>query len=72
MNFSEASLRNLLKKADKMGARYAFIIGDDELGTGHIKYRRLSDGSEGLVNSEDYEGMINLISSSYGEHDGGI
>jgi histidyl-tRNA synthetase len=72
VNFSEASLRNLLKKADKMGARYAFIIGDDELGTGHIKYRRLSDGSEGLVNSEDYEGMINLISSSYGEHDGGI
>ncbi|HDL20265.1 MAG TPA: histidine--tRNA ligase, partial [Nitrospirae bacterium] len=62
MGFGASSLRSQLKKADRAGARYVFIIGEDEIKAGRIKYRRLSNGEEGYLPLDDYENMARLIS----------
>ncbi|MFN3740443.1 MAG: histidine--tRNA ligase [Thermodesulfovibrionales bacterium] len=43
------SLKAQLRRADKLKAEYAIIIGEDELKRSVLKWKRLSDGSEGEV-----------------------
>ena len=40
------SLKAQMKYADKLGATYALVVGDDELASGEGRLRRLSDGEE--------------------------
>ncbi len=47
MDYSGASLKSQMRKADKLNSRYVFILGEDELLRGVIKYKRLQDGAEG-------------------------
>lgn len=61
LNYSPASLRSLLKKADRMGVPVVFIVGGDEVREGIVRFRRLSDGSEGSLAIADYEGMVSLV-----------
>jgi histidyl-tRNA synthetase len=42
-----------MRKADRLSAEYVFIIGDDELRSGELKWKRLSDASEGVVPVSD-------------------
>ncbi|MBI5102461.1 MAG: histidine--tRNA ligase [Nitrospirae bacterium] len=44
-----ASLKNQLRKADRLSAEYVFIIGDEELDAGSIKWKRLSDSASGSL-----------------------
>jgi histidyl-tRNA synthetase len=44
-----ASLKSQMRRADRLDAEYVFIIGDDELRSGNLKWKRLSDSAEGLV-----------------------
>lgn len=44
-----ASLKSQMRKADRLGAGFVFIIGDDELAAGALRWKRLSDGSEGTI-----------------------
>lgn len=44
-----ASLKSQMRKADRLAAKYVFIIGDDELRAGELKWKRLSDATEGAV-----------------------
>jgi histidyl-tRNA synthetase len=37
------------KKADKLSAAYVLIMGDDEISSGKLKWKRLSDGSQGEI-----------------------
>jgi len=41
------------KLADRLGARKAIIIGDDELGRGVVKLRDMATGEEGFVKPEE-------------------
>lgn len=49
IGYSGQSLRSQLKKADKLSAVYALMIGDDEISSGKLKWKRLSDGSQGEI-----------------------
>lgn len=42
-----ASLKSQLRKADRLAAVYALIIGDDELAAGEFQWKKLADGSGG-------------------------
>jgi histidyl-tRNA synthetase len=45
-DYGQKSLKSQLKRADKSGARYTFIIGGDELGRGVVKVRDMAASTE--------------------------
>ncbi|MGB9715939.1 MAG: histidine--tRNA ligase [Thermodesulfovibrionales bacterium] len=49
IGYAGTSLKSQLRRADRLSARYVLIIGDDELKTGMLKWRRLSDGTQGEI-----------------------
>jgi histidyl-tRNA synthetase len=42
----EMKLKRSLGLADKLGARYAVLLGENELASGQLVLRRLSDGEQ--------------------------
>jgi histidyl-tRNA synthetase len=44
-----ASLKSQLRKADRLSAGYVFILGEDELKSGVIKWKRLADSTQGEI-----------------------
>ncbi len=40
------SIKAQMKDANRLNARYVTVIGDDEIKTGKVKIKRMSDGSE--------------------------
>lgn len=49
----ERSLKSQMKYADKIGAKYVIIIGDDELQTGIAKIKNMAEGTEETVNIDE-------------------
>lgn len=49
IGYDGASLKSQLRKADRLSAAYVFIIGEDELLTGSLKWKDMKDGSQGEV-----------------------
>lgn len=49
MEYGGRSLKSQLKRADKSGAEYTIIIGEDELSRGKVKVRRMESGAEDEV-----------------------
>ncbi len=60
VDYSGRSVKAQFRRADSSGARYAFIIGEDELRQEVIKYKRLSDGTQGVVPKAEF---INFLRS---------
>jgi len=60
MDYRGKSLKSQFRKADRLGSRYVFIIGEDEIQKGVIKYKRMSDGAQGEVPEEEF---INFLTS---------
>jgi histidyl-tRNA synthetase len=52
-NYGGASLKSQLRKADRIGAEFAFIIGDNELKAGRIQWKNLKKGEQGKVEIKD-------------------
>ncbi|HVB08255.1 MAG TPA: histidine--tRNA ligase [Candidatus Acidoferrales bacterium] len=48
----ELKFRKALERADKMGARYVLIIGDDEIASGQLTVKRLADGKQEKIAEE--------------------
>lgn len=48
-NYGGVSLKSQLRKADRIGAEFAFIIGENELKTGKIQWKNLKKGEQGEV-----------------------
>lgn len=46
---NETSLKSQMRRADKLSAEYVFIIGDDEINSGKLKWKRLSDSTNGEI-----------------------
>jgi len=67
MNYAPASLRNLLKKADRMGARFAFMLGEDEMSEGRIRYRKLDDAQEGTISLANVDEILALLDGRQGQ-----
>jgi histidyl-tRNA synthetase len=57
-DYGDKSLKSQLKRADKLGANYTFIIGEEELNQGTIKVRNMKESTE-----EDME--IDDVKQSY-------
>ncbi|MBI1811647.1 MAG: histidine--tRNA ligase [Nitrospirae bacterium] len=60
LGYDNASLKSQLRRADKLGASYVFIIGDDELKSGMIKWKNLKDSSQGEIGIaaiSEFEGL---------------
>lgn len=49
IGYAAPSLRSQLRKADKLSFGYVLIIGDDEIRAGTVKWKLLSDGSQGEI-----------------------
>lgn len=45
----ESSLKSQLRRADRVAARYVFILGEDELREGMLQWKDLKEGSTGKV-----------------------
>lgn len=43
------SLKSQMRRADRLSSKYVFIIGDDELTSGRLKWKKLSDSSQGEI-----------------------
>jgi len=43
--FGDRALKGAMKAADKSGSRYVVIIGDDEIASGSVELKRMSDGT---------------------------
>jgi histidyl-tRNA synthetase len=47
---SESSLKSQMRRADRLAARYVFILGEEELQSGVLKWKNLADASQGDIN----------------------
>ena len=43
--FGDRALKGAMKAADKSGSRFVVIIGDDEVASGNVELKRMSDGT---------------------------
>lgn len=49
IGYAGHSLRSQLRKADRLAAKHVLIIGDDEISSGKVKWKRLLDGKQGEI-----------------------
>jgi histidyl-tRNA synthetase len=54
----EQKFGKALGQADKLGARYALILGDDEIATGQWTVKTLVDGSQAKMSETEFLGML--------------
>ncbi|RPI35389.1 MAG: histidine--tRNA ligase [Nitrospiraceae bacterium] len=45
----DASLKSQMRRADRLSSKYVFIIGEDEMNSGRLKWKKLSDSSQGEI-----------------------
>jgi histidyl-tRNA synthetase len=55
-----ASFKSQMKKADASGARFAIILGSDEVQQQKVMLKNLQDGTQGLVSIQDAVSQIKL------------
>jgi histidyl-tRNA synthetase len=53
MDYDARSIKAQLKRADRLGARFAAILGDDELARGEATVKDLRDGAQVAVGLGD-------------------
>jgi len=56
--FAERPLKAQLKMADRAGAAFAAIVGDDEAADGTVTLRRLADGEQARVPADDVPARV--------------
>jgi len=49
IGYAGNSLKSQLRRADRLSSKHVLIIGDDEMASGRLKWKRLSDGSQGEI-----------------------
>jgi histidyl-tRNA synthetase len=58
VSFRKANPGNQLKRADALGARFALVLGDQELKAGRAKLKELKTGTEHEVSLQDLAGEV--------------
>lgn len=61
IHYGGASLRSQMRKADRLGARFLFILGEDELKSGKIKWKNLINKQQGEIEYGNFSSMLNLL-----------
>lgn len=60
--FGDRALKGAMKAVDKSGSRYVVIIGDDEVASGSVELKRMSDGTKTSVKiSELQKALLGVI-----------
>jgi histidyl-tRNA synthetase len=54
----ESSLKSQMRRADRLSAGYAVIVGEEELGSGMLKWKNLTDSSQGEVAMADVRDFL--------------
>lgn len=63
INHMGRSLKAEMKYANKIGAKFTVVLGDDELRTGNAKFKRMSDGEQFEVNLNNIEEIVAILNS---------
>ena len=63
INHMGRSLKAEMKYANKIGAKFTVVLGDDELQTGNAKFKRMSDGEQFEVNLINIEEIVAILNS---------
>ena len=63
INHMGRSLKAEMKYANKIGAKFTVVLGDDELQTGNAKFKRMSDGEQFEVNLNNIEEIVARLNS---------
>ncbi|PLX77614.1 MAG: histidine--tRNA ligase, partial [Desulfuromonas sp.] len=53
MDYAGKSLKSQLRRADKLGAQFALILGEDELARGEAQLRNMTDGGQQSIRIEN-------------------
>ncbi len=53
-----SSLKSQLRRADRLAARFVFILGDEELRSGTLKWKNLADASQGEVKIAELQDFL--------------
>lgn len=64
MDYEGRSLKSQMRRADKCGARYVLILGEDELNRGEIQLRDMVDKSQRVLPLEDVIEIIGNLEES--------
>ena len=46
VDYEGKSLKSQMRRADKLGARYSVVIGENEVTTGRATFKRMADGEQ--------------------------
>ena len=46
MDYEGKSLKSQMRRADKLGARYSVVIGENEIASGKAVFKRMEDGTQ--------------------------
>ena len=57
---TEQKFGKALGQADKLGARYALILGDDEVASGEWTVKKLADGSQEKIRETELVGILKM------------
>ncbi len=57
-NYGVAPLKSQLRKADRIGAEFAIIIGENELKAGKIQWKNLRTGEQGTVQTDNIASIL--------------
>lgn len=52
------SLKSQMRKADRLSSAYVFIVGDDEMQSEKLKWKKLSDSTEGELSFPELSGFL--------------
>lgn len=63
INHMGRSLKAEMKYANKIGAKFTVVLGDDELQTGNANFKRMSDGEQFEVNLNNIEEIVAILNS---------
>lgn len=58
VNLDTSSLKSQMRKADRLSSKFVFIIGEEELSSGTVKWKNMRDGSQGEVAIAGIEGFL--------------
>lgn len=58
LGYSGNSLKSQMRRADRLGAEYLFILGDNELGSGKLQWKSLSKGVTGQIGFDEAETFL--------------
>lgn len=58
INLETSSLKSQMRKADRLSSKFVFIIGEEELSSGMVKWKNMRDGSQSEVAIAEIEGFF--------------